>query len=131
MTTLFPTNTCFDDALDYILAMVKEYRINPNNEHRYKICHGILLGSDKKPYSHAWVEFDDDVIISGIWNGSKVYATGDRKEYYREVRVTSDVTKYTLQEVLAMNRKYCTYGPWVDRYLDLTRDAMDRKMDKK
>ena len=102
----------------------------------HKLVHGICINVDGKRYSHAWVEDLTHCWDRGIIDGRKVYYSMSKQRYYRE-RVVVDTTKYTIPEVADQNEKHGTYGPWLQKYLDLvkrtrseTPESLDRNPDR-
>lgn len=122
-TQIYPTHTCFDDAIEFIELLIKE---NPDLKEDIKanilIVHSICLMPDGRPYAHAWVEDkkDDTSIFRGIIDGEATYLIAPRTEYYERFRV-QETTKYTLYQALEENRKSNTYGPWKEKYRKLTK----------
>lgn len=114
------TGTCFDDALDFLCDKIKE---KPQRLHSktWKLVHGICLHRDGRPYSHAWVhEGSRHVWFSGILRGYKSYGKATREEFFAEFRV-QEFTEYTAKEAISENWKYGHFGPWIDKYIRLTK----------
>ena len=44
----------------------------------FKLCHGVLLASDKKPFGHCWIEKGGSIL--DFSNGKKIATT--KKKYY-------------------------------------------------
>lgn len=126
--TIYPTNTCFTDALEYLEEELKVKPLVVKATHF--LVHGILTHEDGYQYSHAWVEVGEEVTFSGIWGGRKVYCTALREEYYREMGFVC-CTRYSFQQVLHMNLKHENYGPWEEKYLKLCRNYQEILKGKK
>lgn len=121
MTFIYPTHTCFDDALDLLTEAIK---MNPGAAHtdELKLVHGICVAPDGKEYAHAWVEsLGKTVWFIGILDGKYQQFAADLKEYYAETRVV-ETTKYTPLEAWAENYRHANYGPWVERYKGLCKN---------
>lgn len=116
--TVYPTHTCFDDALELYMLFVQ----NPRAE--VYLVHGICKKEDGDLYAHAWVERNGECYFAGIIDGAKRGFTASLPAFYEKLNVTSDVTKYTLENILQFedlhDRKS---GPWEPRYLELTREG--------
>lgn len=130
--TIHPTNTCFDDALEYLERRVKA---DPSiaREKTLLLAHGICRippgqADSGHVFAHAWVEENGNVWQWGILetvgplNGERVEYSIEKADFYREMRVR-EVTLYTLKEVHAENTKHGTYGPWLEKYQALTKDG--------
>lgn len=117
--TIYPTHTCFDDALEFLSALLKDKEISLNDS-EWRLAHGLCRALDVV-YSHAWVEHGDKVIFSGIIDvkegKGRAYMTADKKEYYDHFH-PFDVTTYSAMEAAIMNVTHGTYGPWEQRYKD-------------
>lgn len=114
---IYPTNTCFDDSMELL-----EYSTTPNNDkinpNTLLLVHGIMISVTNVEYSHGWIEDDGYCWDAGIVLDEKIYYRTPMLLYY-EKRKVKETTKYTLEEALAENLKYETFGPWVQKYRDL------------
>jgi hypothetical protein len=121
---LYPTGTCFDDALDFLSEFLKRNRMLATT---CELVHGIALARDGEPYSHAWVEQARATVwTAGIVKGEKIYVGVDIDDYYDEMRV-QEATRYSLLEAWAENSRTGTYGPWLDKYSRLCRDKKETR----
>lgn len=126
MMDIFPTHTCFDDALDLIAERLKG---NPALARQpatvIALVHGILLAPEgphkDEPFAHAWVEEGDEVWNSGLLDGQRIYYALNRDEWYRLMRLQK-ATRYSLREAGRENRKSGHYGPWAEEYRELCGD---------
>lgn len=116
-----PTQSCFDDAIDFLHETFKANKLE-SILMNYRLCHGICNFSD--PYSHAWVEVMDKVWDCGIYQNEKCYFEMPKDFFYRHFRIT-DVTRYTVEEMIAQNTKFEHYGPWEKRYFELCKDVKE------
>lgn len=119
MTEIAPTGTCFDDAAELLNEWAAEY---PEKDwfSIARLAHGIWRDSSGEPYAHAWVELNGNEIWSeGYVNGERVRFSVPKDEFYSEMK-PEDVTLYSLVEVVTLNRKHGTSGPWESKYLRLT-----------
>jgi hypothetical protein len=123
--TIYPTFSCFDDAISNLVYLMKRDGGEPVRKGDVLIVHGIIC-PDGKDLSHGWLEYDGNVIVSGMLHGEKVMITADRSEYY-EQSVVKDTTKYTLFEAYREEKRHGHFGPWVERYRALCRDAHEEK----
>lgn len=120
--TIFPTGTCFDDALEWLTELVKRSPLRGFTPNLF-LCHGICLMHGIDPYSHAWVEEFGMVWFSGVIEEDKAMIKCDLKEFYDHFHVTEQVTKYTPWQAVEQNHAAENYGPWEQRYIDLTREG--------
>lgn len=136
---LEPTGDCFTDALEFIESHLwKELgngkpreQVTKETDERYRLAHGIAYFRngpwEGEAFSHAWVEEGERVWQAGrTSNGIRLFFPTDKAEFYRDLRV-EDVTLYGLADVLVLNQKSETYGPWEDRYIALCRDDPRRR----
>lgn len=116
-----PTNRCFDDAIDFLQSLVTA-QLPEKTLKQYRLAHGILLHPlTKELYAHAWVERNSQggIVYHGyLHDGALTYGEFGRKQYY-EMFGVKERTLYTLRESWRENRKYCNYGPWVEKYIAL------------
>lgn len=111
-----PTHTCFDDAMEYLEAVASK-KIK-RNLLELKLAHGICQ-VDLLRYAHAWVETPTHCIDGGLVDGDKIYVVIPKAAFYKD-RDVLDVTLYTVFEASNQNEFHGTYGPWLQKYLDLT-----------
>lgn len=126
---IYPTGTCFDDAMDFLELRL---RVDPGlaNGAGLLLVHGIAtftngMNEDDRvgePFAHAWVEEGPSVWQAGILDGQRVVYAVDRNEFYAEMKIV-DATRYTIREVWEQNVRSEHYGPWEPRYEALTRDG--------
>jgi hypothetical protein len=129
MAAIYPTGTCFDDALDYLVCRVLE---DPRliKGRRLLLVHGIgLIPADaayratpNAPFAHAWVEEADVCWTTGLLNGERVLVRHDRGDFYRRLRIQS-TTVYTPRQAHRENVRTNSFGPWRAEYLALCRNA--------
>jgi hypothetical protein len=116
--TLYPTFSCFDDAMHYIEYVLKAA---PEMDNIF-VVHAIGIAHDEegRRYSHAWVE-DHNVgvaIYAGFLQGVKVYLCSPLNEYYSKFKFI-ETTKYTPMEAVNNNLKHGSFGPWEPKYVAL------------
>ena len=124
MAIIYPTHTCFDDAVQIMADLVRENR-ETLNSNRFVIVHAIVAPEGKES-SHAWVEDTEKnlVIFMGLLNGDRMSFSVDLGEYYLKMNVR-DFTKYTIAECIAEEKKTGqerSYGPWKEKYRELCGD---------
>lgn len=129
--SIYPTNKCFDDSLDFLGIMAKEEPERLRAGY-YILVHGILTNSEEGyQYSHAWVETKDgEVIHSGVLNNRLVYCHFSVAEYYKEMGLI-ECTRYSAREASDLNHKHVNYGPWEEKYLKLCRNWTDIEQGKR
>lgn len=116
---LYPTGTCFDDALELLQKLALE---TPRWKWNDEIClvHALCVGGDGELFAHAWVEQKGAVWHSGILNGEKGYAQINRDEYYKEMGA-QEITRYTIRQAALENKRTMNFGPWKKKYFVKTR----------
>jgi hypothetical protein len=114
---VFPTHTCFDDALDYLAHRLKQ---NRRDAKRLVLVHGILLapeGAKKdQPFAHAWVEESDRVWQDGLLEDGRRVTWAMSVAEFREKMRPQKETRYTVREAVAENLRTNHFGPWVEEY---------------
>lgn len=125
-----PTNTCFDDALDFVEHVARSLQLSPAEQRRRLDClvvvHGVCLSPvDNGPYAHAWVEETDEggtvVWQAGIVRGLRMFYSLEVDDFVANAR-PQDMTRYTVGEAIQLNHQTDHYGPWEPRYVDLCRE---------
>lgn len=107
--TIYPTFSCFDDAVDYLNLLMHEG--TPFAEvHAHRVVHGIVLSPDGEPSAHAWVENGDEIIQAGIFEGDRVWLKMTRAEFAERYAVQKAV-RYSPTELVRMQRVRGP-GPW-------------------
>jgi hypothetical protein len=122
--TLYPTFSCFDDAMHFIEYVWKNY---PSLDEIF-VVHAIGKAHDEGEtrYSHGWVE-DHNVgvcIYAGYLKGVKVYMCSPIEEYYSKFKFI-ETTKYTPKQAITLNLKHGTFGPWEPKYVALCNDGVE------
>lgn len=117
--TIYPTHSCFDDALEFIEWVAKEYKTEDLSF--LTLVHGIAQGDGGALHAHGWVEDSgmNVAIYAGILRSEKVYFYTPIDEYYKAHRV-QETTRYTLREALEHNLRTIHFGPWEPKYVALT-----------
>lgn len=135
-TVIRPTNTCFDDALDFIAERVKRDVELALHETRLILVHGICLAPEGpligEPFAHAWVEErapgePKQVWQGGILDGERVYYGIDADEFAQMLR-PQKVTRYTVREAWLENERTEHFGPWVAEYEALCRKPGEERV---
>ncbi len=114
--TIYPTGTCFDDAIDYInaISLKEPWNIKLFNK-QYRIAHGICLFEDWRPYAHCWLEKANSCYDYRLFEspeGEKVQIKYTRGEFYTLFK-PQKVVRYTIRDCLHLEKRvhgYC--GPW-------------------
>lgn len=125
--TIYPTHTCFDDAVDYInhLCTTNPQDIRKINAD-YRICHGICLCEDNTPYAHCWLEYRNSVIDGGIYKGEKVAVRSPKHEFYKRTR-PQKICRYTIKKSIELEKKIYGYcGPWDEEIRALCKDIKEK-----
>ncbi|HLX21672.1 MAG TPA: hypothetical protein VKR23_16115 [Gaiellaceae bacterium] len=119
MSTIYPTFTCFDDALEFINVRVKQDQ-RLAFDRTLTLVHGIALAhtAPNEPYAHAWVEEGDRCWDAGLVDGQKVYYAVARDEFYAARRIQK-TTCYTVRQACLENFRTKHYGPWRAEYAAL------------
>lgn len=112
---IYPTHTCFDDALD----LISDWVLSDHAEHYHlRLIHGICKMPDGRPYAHAWVERNGTCFFIGIVDGERCIVKATKDEFYT-VYLVQETTAYTVLQALDENRKSNHYGPWKPEYRSL------------
>lgn len=128
MPEIHPTGTCFDDALDLIAEIVKAHP-DAAYTREFELVHAICHPPEFHKFAHAWVETDQGkgvAIFFGIIDGRREQIATRAEEYRQRLNVLEE-TRYTPYQAYQMNDKHENYGPWEQRYIDLTRDKGRRQ----
>lgn len=122
-STIVPTHSCFDDAIEFFELFLGDLRRAATV---FRVVHGVLRGHDEgEPYGHGWVEQlpgTDFGLIDfrpparvvwqgGLIDGARVYFALDRSDFFRGYGVQR-FWSYTLQEAVEHNMRSGHYGPW-------------------
>lgn len=128
MSDFLPTHNCFDDAVEFFIALGSEE--TPREEiDKYVLVHGICIAPDGTDYVHAWVEHADDFVVqAGLVDGVRRYLRIERVNFYESWNVR-EFTVYTLDELTrACERsRGGTSGPWLPKYQALQQKNARRK----
>lgn len=126
---IYPTHTCFDDALEMLCEAIKA---NPGagESDELLLVHGICLTPFGQEYAHAWVESLGKLAwFMGILDGKRQQFAAKIPEYYNEMNVVK-TTKYTPRQAWKENNKHVTFGPWIEKYQKLCRQKESSKCSK-
>jgi hypothetical protein len=124
---VYPTGTCFDDALDLIQEILKA---EPDRFSRgeivlvLRLVHGVCRHTDGTHYAHAWVEnvAADTCLFVGIYRNCRSVIVAARPEFYSAYRVVeTQIERYTYPQVILLNHTTGHYGPWTQTLRDLCR----------
>jgi hypothetical protein len=120
-TVIYPTHTCFDDAVEYI---ERRCRNQPEQARGYglMLVHAICTNPDTgERFAHAWVEEDARyVVFAGIINGERGFFRAYRNEYVRQLN-PNPITRYNCRQLLVEYRKSGNCGPWKPEYKALVK----------
>ena len=108
---IYPTNTCFDDALDLIGDIIT---VHPRRRGTLFLVHA-LCKPEKEIFAHAWVEEGEEAYWFGILNKQRMLFGSPRKKY-RTGLGAFDITRYSVKHAAQENNRTNHYGPWIDRY---------------
>jgi hypothetical protein len=130
MEYLHPTHSCFDDACEMLeLLALRALELEESFESQnWLLAHGILTAtvncaSPLEPgdlYAHAWVEQDGQAFHAGLLRGEKVWCRCSATDWYTYHHAT-DVTLYTMRQLVELNTLHANTGPWEERYKSLCR----------
>lgn len=119
---VYPTHSCFDDAIEYIIHIGETdqgYLKNLSITHALlKVNNKQFVGQHKGKFAHAWVndKKKKTILHSGIKGGERVIISWDNEVYFEHHEII-EFTEYTVEEIIEMNAKFLSYGPWEERYL--------------
>jgi hypothetical protein len=116
--TIYPTYSCFDDAMEFIDYVAQEYKNEDTSV--ITLVHGTIKGDDGNLHAHAWCEESGlkVAIFAGFLRGEKVYFYSPLDEFYEKYRV-QEKTHYTIKEALGHNLRTIHFGPWEPKYVAL------------
>lgn len=130
--TLYPTHTCFDDAVDFVNLIADKCpdkcpEAIKEAVSRLVIVHAICLLPNGSPYAHAWVEDKEEgiCVFRFIVKNKPKYFNTPIEKYYVKFQV-QETTKYTIEQAVKETRRTGTSGPWEQRYLVLTRGYTEK-----
>lgn len=119
---IYPTGTCFEDATLFMFDRLKE-DVRRLHTDEFILVHAIVWPeTEKKKFSHAWVERADTVITFGVINGSRVCYTVDKKEYYTLFNVLESDRYTFLQAVETERKSRWKNPPWKRKYRRLCKE---------
>lgn len=125
-TTIYPTGTCFTDALEMLETVARE---QPLEIDRYTLVHAICimpgqnnLAAAGERYAHAWLDkftpHGTEAWQRGIWCGHLVEFVVASIELERELR-PQRMWRYSPRMALEQNREHHNFGPWEPELLAL------------
>jgi hypothetical protein len=120
MMEIFPTHTCFDDAMEGLAAFALAC---PDEIHQVSLIHALCLLPNGEPYAHAWLEHEDDCLYTAIIRGERQNLATPKNRFYRQYRV-QEITRYTFPEAIAENHRSNHFGPWKPEYRTLCGDNL-------
>jgi hypothetical protein len=123
LSTIYPTHTCFDDALETMAAFVQHDR---RRIETLVLVHGVCVNPiNGELYAHAWLEEHDRAWHAGHLggpDGPKVIVEASRAELRVGLQVQEE-TRYSVLQAHLANYKSNHFGPWVERYRELCKDS--------
>lgn len=142
-SSIRPTGTCFDDALDFITECLKTEDRLARLE-TLVLVHAIAIIPPSgvnagERFAHAWVEAEDDSGEPVVWQSglvmvregesyveAKAYYSAERQSVYETLRVER-TWRYSLHEAREANQRHVTYGPWEPELLELCADKKRKR----
>lgn len=113
--TIHPTRTCFDDAVEILLAMV----LAGQDHDQIKVVHGMILSNEPNHegelIAHGWVECGPEVFFRGLLDGKVVDISTTRREYYKRIQIV-ELIRYTPAEVADHAERAGHTGPWAEPF---------------
>jgi hypothetical protein len=119
MTTILPTHKCFDDAIDLLGDILKAHPDAADTD-EFQLVHAICSpGGD--PFSHAWIESKGGIVFwYGIVEGDgRSLLITPAPEYRAQFKIIEEM-RYTPRQAWEENKRTGHYGPWVEKYRQLT-----------
>lgn len=124
-----PTNTCFDDALDFLEALCQTPDMTIELLRQYVVVHGVCLHPPDhpkrdEPFAHAWVECGvrDSVLQGAIVDGEPTMYEMPFSLFWARFR-PQKLTRYSVDEAIALNHQTGHYGPWNEDYTRFCKDG--------
>lgn len=110
--SLYPTHTCFDDAIEIIEFFCKS---NPAliKMESISLIHAVIHPPKYDIHAHAWIEwhFRNAIFQKNVYQGEKIITEFHRDTYWQNSRVLI-YRKYSMKDVARLNKESGTYGPW-------------------
>lgn len=116
---LWPTQTCFDDALDFITFQISSLKLTLATC-PFILVHGVVTYAGLGPFPHAWVE-EPNKRAPGealVWQGAyrngvppRIFYPMRFAEFSRLYQVHKRIA-YTCVEADKLNEKHLNFGPW-------------------
>lgn len=128
--TIYPTHSCFDDAMEFIEHEVGTDALsNPTVEHGFRIVHAVMRMPSGRRYAHAWCEDIPNRFVwqRGIIDGVSTWYAYRLADWFAVMQVDLH-TRYTLRTWCELNAQTGHYGPWRREYLELARDGDARTL---
>jgi hypothetical protein len=127
MDNLYPTGTCFDDAIDYLnwLCTQEPWNIKKFNK-KYRVVHGICHFEDGRPYAHCWLEKGNKAMDFRMYNDKKVMVQYTKGEFISILK-PSRAIRYTIQECCDLEKRVHGHpGPWHPEIITLCKDVQEQ-----
>jgi hypothetical protein len=130
MTTITPTHSCFDDAMEFFeIFDLNDPEVRAEMFDSLRLVHGLCYSvANGVRYAHGWIEervpgddpdrqgWPEHVVWQGMaHDGGRAYFAVERTWFYGAYSVESR-TVYRIDEVVAQNQASGHYGPWDPRY---------------
>jgi hypothetical protein len=128
MTTIEPTHSSFDDAMEFFeMFDMDNAVVRADMVRTLRLVHGVCLSSEGIGYAHGWVEeavegdpdratWPPHVVWQGMMHeGRRAYFAVERDWFYSAYRVKHR-TAYRMEQFAAMNLSSGHYGPWLAKY---------------
>ena len=130
-----PTHECFTDVMEFYEELIESEPADDVAKLllRYELMHGICAFPDGELYAHAWL-WDrecDTYVISGLFNGERIYVVNVPKDMFCEEFRPQFVARYTAHEASIENFRTGHYGPWIREIWNLCSDVKRRRNAKR
>lgn len=115
---IYPTNRCFDDAVEIAMKLVANFPVH-GMIRRIRIVHGLLtMPMDGTVFAHAWVLLDRDKVIQRGIQDDRVIEYALTITEFRDLYNPDKCIQYSLKEIRGLIQRNKNCGPFNRRFWD-------------
>ena len=113
---IYPTNRCFDDAVEIAMKLVARFPAHGMLS-RIRIVHGLLtMPMDSEVFAHAWVLLDRDKVIQRGIKDDMVIEYALTVDEFRDLYKPAHCIQYSLKEIRGLIQRNKNCGPFNRRF---------------
>ncbi len=120
-TKLYPTKTCFDDAIDFLNLLYKKqpWYVEKMNK-QWRVVHGR---ADDGEFSHCWLTKGNSCFDFKLFKSEKIMVEYTREEFEKIYRPRKQIP-YTVRDCCHLEKRVYGYaGPWDPEIRNLCPDV--------